>query len=364
MSPRASRWLVIPRLDLSPRRGSRTFGSERGLVLVSVVLVLGLLGLATGGSLWMTRAELWAAGRARSERQARYTAEAGVWHAMAVLAPGAGWSAVRDREPAALSEPDEPGPLPIGAGGWAVFPGPPFGYGVEIVSAERAGLVLRSSATAVRGARHRLDATVVRARSPYAPAALVLSNGPLVLGAEALASGPRVVLLGEGRASVMTVDRAARDAVLRELGDSARVEGEVSSGLRRFDVARFAEDAGLAIQPVDQLALGLGEEGSPVALRVRGGTVGRLEGTGAFFVDGDLDVRGEVSFQGALFVSGRLQLAAAGCRLRGLVWADSVSLSGPCEIVHDAAAIREADEALRLPRLPVLAALASREPAL
>ena len=353
-----------PRPGLPHPRGSRTRAEQSGLVLVSVVLVLGLLGLATGGSLWLTRAELWAAGRARSERQARYTAEAGVSHAMAVLAPGTGWSAVRDREPAALSEPDEPGPLPIGAGGWAVFPGPPFGYGVEIVSAEGAGLVLRSSATAVRGAQHRLDATVVRARRPYAPAALVLSNGPLVLGAEALASGPHVVLRGEGGASVMTVDRAARDAVLRELGDSARVEGEVSAGLRRFDVARFAEDVGLAIHSVDQVALGLGDEGSPVALRVRGGTVGRLEGTGAFFVDGDLDVRGETNFRGALFVSGRLQLAVAPCRLRGLVWADSVSLSGPCEIVHDAAAIREADGVLPLPRLPVLAALAFPDPSL
>ena len=48
-------------------RGMRRERSQRGLVLLSLVLILALLGLATGASLWLTRAELWAGLRTRNE---------------------------------------------------------------------------------------------------------------------------------------------------------------------------------------------------------------------------------------------------------------------------------------------------------
>ncbi len=342
-------------------------GGQRGLVLISVLLVLALLGLATGASLWLTRAELWAAGRARSELQAAYSAEAGVRHALRVLAPDVDWTALVERLPAALAWPDRPGPWAIAGGGWVAFPGPPFGYEVEVVRPtdprDRTDrLVLRSTSTAVRDARAIVHASVSRAVEPYAPAALVLAGGELEVEAagHGTPSAPRIRLRAStpvaalGATSWEGLDRLVEAA---ERAD-ASIDGERHGDVRGFDVARFARRSGLVENPVETLEHAHGSPGEPVAVLVRGGVAPGLSGVGAVVVAGDLDVRGDVEFVGVVLIDGRLRVGAgSSCRVRGLVWATSVAFAGPCDVVADAPAVRSADRVLRLPRLPRLTGL-------
>ncbi len=339
---------------------------QAGLVLVSIVLLLALLGLVTGGSLWVTRADLWAAGRARSELQATYTAEAGVRHGLAVLAPDVDWAAVVERSPAALSSPDEAGPWPIGDGGWVAFPGPPFGYGLGIVGPidhlDRSGrLVVRSAATAVRGAAAVAIASLARAATPYAPAAVVLAGGSFEVEAAAFGTlaNPRVEIFGADGAAALGAasSEGLAAAVAAATAAGARLEGDRSAAVRRFEIGRFGRRSGLDEVAPERLAVPLGAPGSPAAVRVWAGSAPSLRGVGIVLVSGDLDIVGEVGFSGVLVVDGRVQLGGAACRIDGMVWATDVSLAGPCRIAFDRDAVLDADRALRLPRLPVLTAL-------
>lgn len=339
---------------------------QDGLVIVSVVLVMALVGLVTGGSLWLTRAELWAAGRARSHLQAAYTAEAGVRHGLALVAPDVDWSALVDRDPAALVAPEAPGPWPIGGGGWVAFPGPPFGYGLDIV-APPAGepavgtLVVRSAATAVRGAETVVVATVARDSRSYLPAALVLTDGGLEVDAAAIGTetAPRVELLGEDEAAPLGTPTAPELATVLDQAETwgVALAGEPISGVRRFDVDRFARRSDFDEISVDALAVEQGTRSKPVGLRLRGGSGLQMRGVGVVFVSGDLEVLGDVAWEGVIVVDGRLRIGHGACRVEGLVWSRGVSFAGPCVVAASRAAVDRADGALRLPRLPVLTGL-------
>jgi len=284
-----------------------------------------------------------------------------------VLAPDVDWAALVERTPAALSSPASPGPWPIGSGGWVAFPGPPFGYGLEVVAptdprSARGRLLVRSTASAVRGVTFVLEASVARAARPYLPAALMLTGG--TLGVEAAAMGspgsPLVTLRGDDRTPALaTVDRPRLDAALAAVeAGGVLLEGDANPAARSFEIGRFARRSGLDERAPAVLASAHGARGAPVALRVRGGVAPRLTGVGVVLVTGDLEVDGRVDFSGALLVEGRLRLGGPSCRLSGMVWARDVSLSGPCLLESDRGAVGEADRALRLPRLPVLTALA------
>lgn len=347
-------------------RASRT-ASQGGLVLVSVVFVLGLVGLATGGTLWLLRAELWTLGRARSQLQAAYTAEAGVRHGLALLAPDVDWIALVERDPVALASAGDPGPWPIGSGGWVAFPGPPFGYALEIVSAidprSSGPVFVRSSATAVRGAVAVTVASVSRDAVPYLPAALVLSGGGLEVEAAATgtAQDPRVELIGaEGAASLGTPGESElAEALERAESAGFLLDGVATSGVRPFDIERFARRSALEEASVDVFEVEHGTPNAPAALRLRGGSVSRLRGVGVVLVSGDLEVVGEVEWRGAIVVGGRLRMGEGPCRVDGIVWSRGVAFAGGCVVVADHSALELADRALRLPRLPVLTGLVS-----
>ncbi|MDG2303695.1 MAG: hypothetical protein P8R42_03400 [Candidatus Binatia bacterium] len=339
--------------------------AESGLVLLSLVLLLALLGLVTGASLWFTRAELWAAGRARSELQAAYTAEAGVRHGLALLAPDVDLTALAERSVDALAAPDTPGPWPIAGGGWVAFPGPPFGYGLEVAAAgDTRRVVVRSSATAVRDAALVAVASVALAAEPYAPATLVLGGGPLSFEAAALGgSENRLVTIVGSHANRVAAIGTASSVELEAAIESAEVagagiEGDGMATVRRFPLSRFALRSGLDEWAPDVLNASVGARGNPVALRIRGGVVPRLLGAGLLYVAGDLDVMGEVDFAGVVFVEGQVRIGGESCRLDGMLWAREVAFSGACRVAFDAAAVADADRALRLPRLPVLTGLA------
>jgi len=359
------------------KRPGRRWSARRespGVVLLSCLIVLAALATASAASLWLTRSELWARGNARAALQARYTAEAGLFHALAVIAPGWDFTGLLAGT-GGLADPGHPGPLPFPGGGWVEFPGPPFGYAVTLAAESPAAdgsprIALDSHATAVRAARRTVRAIVGRDRRAYAPAALVVASGELSFAGHAVGttSDPGVVIdarsgaprkpaaLGAESASALErALRSSRSAFATILGPTP------SATVRGMDLSALLAATTLIVQPTDVLARGVGGSSSPAALRVAAGDAVRLVGAGALLAEGDLTVVGETRFAGVVLVNGRLRLEGSPCRLDGMAWARAVEIAAPCEIVFDARAIDTADAVLRLPRLPVLLAVADVE---
>jgi hypothetical protein len=344
----------------------RALRSERGVALVGSILVLALLAAVTGATLWLTRSELWVAGSARAFAQARYTAEAGVWHALAVLAPGTDFAALVAGT-GGVSDPADPGPLPLAGGGFVFFPGPPFGYDVTVAADAAERVRLRSSATAVRGARRVVQATVGREPAPYAPAALVVVSGDVAvapaleglapeaggIGIDAAqpAGGPQAVV------AAGTLDDAERARAALAAAGAALAGPSSRARARPFDVAAFALATGLPDEDPSVLAASQGAPGAPAALAVAPGVAPGLAGAGVVLARGALELQGAVDWQGVLFVAGELRLAATPCRITGMVWAERVSFAAGCSLRFGWAEIQEADSAQRLPRRPTLLAL-------
>jgi len=348
---------------------------ERGMALVGAVVVLVLLAAATATTLELAGSELWAAGRVRSSTQARYTAEAGAYHAVALLAPGTTFAALLAGR-GGLADPGEPGPLPFPGGGWVDFPGPPFGYSVTprplpsggVAAGAPDRVLLVADATAVRAARHTITATVGRAHEPYAPAALALAGGSVELDGDAVsgagAASAAVVIDGSSPADGAQVAVAA----LSEPGAASAV-GAIAHGggvllgpgpsgaLRAIDLEAYAADSGLPSMSPSDLTGPQGSAQLPVARRLVTGVAPGLSGDGLIVATGDLELRGAVDFHGVVFVSGLLRIDADSCSLAGMVWARSLRLSRPCAIRYDAGAVAVADRPLRLPRRAVLLAL-------
>ncbi|HEY8515360.1 MAG TPA: hypothetical protein VIS07_07595 [Candidatus Binatia bacterium] len=339
---------------------------QRGIALLGSILVLALLASVTGATLWLVRSELWVAGSARAREQARYSAEAGVWHALAVIAPGTSFEDLVAGT-GGLSDASDPGPLPIGGGGFVFFPGPPFGYGVTVAADADERVRLRSSATAVRGAQRVVRATIGREVEPYAPAALVVASGAVSVAAalEGLPPEAGGILLdatqpGDGAqaavgASTVELAELARSTLA---GAGATLAGAtLRRRARAFDVAAFALATGLAEQDPSVLAAVQGVSGAPAALVVRPGAAPGLVGHGVVLARGALDLQGAVDWQGVLYVAGELRISGAPCRITGMVWAESVSFAKGCSVRFGWPEILAADSALRLPRRPTLLAL-------
>lgn len=340
--------------------------AERGSALLASIVILALLAAVTAATLWLTRSELWVAGSARAFQQARYSAEAGVWHATALLAPGTDFAALLAGS-GGVSDPARPGPLPLPGGGFVAFPGSPFGYAVTAYEAGFERVRLRSTATAVRGARRSVDATVGREPQPYAPAPLVVLGGgveiaPALAGLDPEAGGVGLdarAPAGGSQAIVAAADLDAAELARATLagGGAALRGGAPRARARAFDVVRFAQDAGLAAQAPAVLAAAQGGAGAPVALLVEGGAAPRLAGHGVLFASGGLEIAGDVAWRGALYVAGELRIVAGACRIDGLVWAQSISFVTGCDLRLDPAALSEAEAVIRLPRRPTLLAL-------
>jgi len=344
---------------IRPAAGARLGAAESGIALLASVLVLALLAAVTAATLWIVRSELWVAGSARSYLQARYTAEAGAWHALALVAPGTDFAALVAGT-GGVSDPAAPGPLPLPGGGWVDFPGPPFGYAVTVVADAAERVRLRARATAVRGAQRTVVATVGRAPEPYAPAALVVASGEvgfdgeiagIVLDARDPAGGPQAIV------GAATPDAAASARTGLAAAGASLLGGAGSVRARAFDVAAFASSTGLVEDSPAVLAATHGTAGAPAAVVVAGGIAPRLVGHGVVFARGPLELEGEVDWRGALYVAGELRIAAGGCAIAGMVWAERVTFASGCTLRFDAAALGDADQAARLPRRPTLLAL-------
>lgn len=364
----ARAWRVVERSRRRPAcdAARRVHHGERGIALLGSILILALLAAVTASTLWLTRSELWVAGSARAYLQARYAAEAGVWHALAAIAPGTDFAALVAGT-GGLADPGEPGPLPFPGGGFVDFPGPPFGYSVTATVLATERVRLRAVGTSVRGARRTVDATVGRELEPYAPAALVARSGevtvsPALAGLPPDAGGVAVdarTPAGGAQAIVAaaTADEAEAARASLSSGGATLLGDTAAVRARPFDVAAFAAGARLVAQPPDVLAAEQGGAGAPVALAVAAGTAPRLVGHGVLLATGPLEVVGDVDWSGVLYVAGELRLAATTCHVAGLVWAERVSFATGCALRFDPAAIQEADSALRLPRRPTLLAI-------
>jgi len=345
--------------------------TNAGYAVVGTIVVLALLAVAAAGTLVVTQGELWSAGRARSRVQARYTAEAGVRHAVALLAPGTTFAPVVAAQGGVLDA-GAPGPLPFPGGGWTVFPGPPYGYGVTPSLLPAAGgpagerLLLLARATAVRGAERTMAGTVGRAPEPYAPAALAVGAGGVALEGAAVASAgdpARVVLdatsAETGQVAVAAATEAQRAAALEAIaaGGGALLGAHASAPLLWPDVASYAAGTGIAAADPATVAMPVGTVAAPAAARLSAGTLASLSGYGAIVASGDLELHGAVDWSGALVVGGTLTVDAGPCRLAGIVFAHGVRFRSACTVRFDGDSVRMADGALRLPRAAVLLAL-------
>lgn len=347
------------RADERRAAGAPPRRDERGMALVASILVLTLLAAVTAATLWLTRSELWVAGTARSFLQARYSAEAGVWHALALLAPGTDFADLVAGT-GGLSDPADPGPLPLGGGGWVAFPGPPFGYAVTVAAESGERVRLRSSATAVRGAQRTVVATVGRAATPHAPAVLVVPSGtvavePAVTGIALDARDPADG--GQALVAAATEDAAAAAQAALAASGATLLGGAPPARARAFDVARFGLATGLAETSPADLGGVHGAPGAPAALLVASGVAPGLEGHGVVFARGPLELQGAVDWHGVLYVAGELTITATSCAVAGMVWAEAIRFASGCALRFDAAAIATADQAARLPRRPTLLSL-------
>jgi hypothetical protein len=348
------------------RRPCAVRGGEGGLALLGAVLVLAMLAAVTAATLWLVRSELWVAGSARTLAQARSSAEAGVWHALSLIAPGTDFAALAAGT-GGLADPSQPGPLTAAGGGFVEFPGPPFGYAVTVQTLDAERVRLRSTATSVRGARRIVDATIGRDGDPYTPAALVVTSGSITIapGLSGLAPAAGGILVdasapsGGAQAVIAAASADGATAAWSSLTASAAtlVGATARARARRFDVAAFAAAAGLPEIHAEDLTAPRGTASGPVALRVAAGTAPMLQGYGVAFVTGDLDVDGVLDWRGALYVAGRLHVRGSSCRVDGMLWASALQLTTGCALRFDRSALATADAALRLPRRPTLLAL-------
>ena len=341
-------------------------GGEGGLALLAAVLVLALLAAVSAATLWLVRSELWVAGSARAFAQARYSAEAGAWHALSVIAPGTDFDTLVAGT-GGLSDAAVPGPLPFPGGGAVEFPGPPFGYAVTVHALDAERVRLRSTASAVRGARRSIDATVGRDLEPYAPAAVVVVSGAVTVAPELSGLAPEAggVLVdaaspaegGQGLMAAATADAASAAWASLVASGATLVGGIPRVRARAFDVAAFAAASALAEEAATDLAGPRGTAGSPVALRLTPGIAPSLQGYGVVLVAGDLEVAGDLDWQGVLYVAGALHVRGPSCRITGMAWTGALRLATGCLFRFDSPALAAADAALRLPRRPTLLAL-------
>ena len=345
---------------------SATRGGERGLALLAAVLVLALLAAVTATTLWLVQSELWVAGSARAFTQARYSAEAGAWHALSVIAPGTDFDALVAGT-GGLSDAATPGPLPFPGGGAVEFPGPPFAYAVTVHALDAERVRLRSTASAVRGARRSVDATVGRDVEPYAPAGLVVASGTVTVAPELSGLAPDAggVLVDAanpaegGQGIVASATSVAASAAWTTLSASGATLVGATPRVRArvFDVAAFAAATALAEEDASALVGPRGTAGSPVALRLAPGIAPSLQGAGVVLVAGDLEVAGDLDWQGVLYVAGTLHVRGPSCRVTGMAWTRALVLTTGCSFRFDRPALATADAALRLPRRPTLLAL-------
>lgn len=323
----------------------RVRSGQRGIVLISALLLLVLLTATTGAGLWLVRSDLWAAGAARAELQALYTAEAGLFVAAAAIAPAT----------LPLNESRAWEALPIGIK--EIFPGPPFGYWMRnprggLGSGGRPLLRLEVESEAVAGARRYLEATIVRREQAYAPAAVLIRRDHIELRGAALSlfSAPNLRLRGTASAPALAAATEEVERRLFALLSDSRVEMEPRGPIGFAAAVAIEQFAGASGRPVEAgpvFALPVG--GSHLRF-LGGGTLGALEGDGLVVSLGDLRIENSLDFAGVLLVSGRLELDASPCRLRGFLQADSLVLHAGCEFILDPQAVREADALEPLPR--------------
>ena len=330
----------------------RVAGDQRGIVLISAILLLLLLAAATGASLWLVRADLGAAGTRRAAVQALYTAEAGLYAAVVSLPV----SALPIDSEASVAA------LPLGV--FTAFPGPPFGYTLGAAegakgSGGRPLLRVEAESVSVAGARRRLRGTIVRRREPWVPAALLVTEETVELEGAALSllDPPNVRLRGDDRHPALAAGNPETERRLFSLLYDARVglwPQRPVAFARPLDIGAFAEASGLTLEDGPELASG---GRLPAARLVGGGRLDALDGRGLIVSLGDLHLAAGAEFEGVLLVAGRLVFSGEPCRVRGFVQAADVRFATPCEIDLDLQAVRTADALVPLPRAARLHAI-------
>ena len=319
--------------------------AERGVVLISALLLLVLLASATGATLWLVRADLRAVGVRRAAVQARYTAEAALQAAAASLPPST----------RSIAEEESFAGLPLGD--FTTFPGPPFGYTLRrAVGASGDGgiplLRVEVDALAVGAAQRSLRGTIVRRSEPWAPAALLVSEGTVTLEGAALSivDPPNILFRGDQHRPALAAGNPATERRLFALLHDSRVATwprRPVAFARPIEIGVFAAASGLELERGPEFSRG---DRLPAARLLGGGRLASLDGRGLVISLGDLQLDDGANFDGVLLVSGRLSFSGTPCQVRGFVQAFDVRFENPCAIDFDAGAVREADALVPLPR--------------
>ncbi len=342
--------------------------SEAGVILFTVLLVAALLAVLSAIALRLLGDEFWEMGRRRAALQARYNAEAAVHHAAALLAP--------DRALAvqplagALSHPEAPGPWLDFGGGLVAFPGAPFGYDAHLLaspasagsgsvaagdSPQTAFLRVLGRGWSVAATRRAVEGVLGLAPLPYLPAALVVTSGEVSFSPGALELFPELPAREIAAAGFAELDR-----LLPAFGWEGLAAEERGALVRSFNIHSFAAGTGLErIDPVGQADFEL----AGTAIRLGGGRVGHVRGSGVVFVEGDLVIGQDFDLEGAIYGSGTIRFEGAHCRARGLVWARRIELAPGvrCRFEAALAALVSAESAVGLPRAIVVRGVSDTE---
>jgi hypothetical protein len=234
---------------------------------------------------------------------------------------------------------------------------------------------LRTRCDGPGGARRAVEIVIGRADAPYVPGAIFLERTTVD------AAGPMVV---DGR------DHAPTDVPGHPSGTGAPVAAAASADLEApQSLGRTATDAAgaplltIPAAPIDA-------ESFTSRLRAAGGALlvelpvgvfpdtlthvvgdaqilGASQGHGLLVIDGSLEVRAPLDFDGVVIVRGGVEIAASGrLTVRGWLWirgtapGAALRVGGPLTVLYSSAAVRAADAGMPLPRRAIL--LGEREP--
>ncbi len=374
--PRAPQTPRRPRRGCCAHRRHRGVARAHGAVLISTIALLAVvLALITAG-LVLARADLVLFRNHRDGTTAYFRTRAASLRAAADLPAGYGFDA-------ALAGPDAtPGTsddglwireLPDACAGWVIDdvadPDP------NPTRDANAAIHLRTRCDGPGGARREVEIVIGRADAPYVPGAIYLERTTID------AAGPTVV---DGR------DHAPTDVPGHPSGPAAPVAAAASADLDApQSLGRAATDAAgaplftIPAGPidVDAFTTRLRAAGGALLVEIPAGVfpdtlthvvgdahvLGASHGRGLLVIDGSLEIRAPLDFDGVVIVRGGVEIAASGrFAVRGWLWirgtapGAALRVGGPLTVLYSSAAVHVADASVPLPRRAVL--LGEREP--
>ena len=289
---------------------------QRGTALVAVLVLMMILLPLGAYVVVQCRSDLMIERNLRSEIEAFYVAEAGLEHAMAEIPPGRSFEEVLTGPDHILGTADD-GLFPFHEGWPNDFPYSPFRYEVRVASVDSNAVRITSRGAGRDGATKVIEAVVRRAPLAFTPAALYTEGG--ISGID----------LGSGDFLLSGLDHLTDDPASAPTGPAAPTpalaspQADAELALRRplpDDLARRLLGAGGPPSIATTLPLGVQNYASRFVRRAdcvtipairadESATLGAPEAPQISVVDGDADIAGRLTGNGALVIRGTLHVS-------------------------------------------------------